>query len=270
MTLPRLLRTPKGLLLVLFAPLLAVAMAVTGPALVAPLVVGAVLGAAVTDLPVLRWRRGRWTFPDGAILTGLIVAMVLAPHTPWHVGALSGALGVASKYVVRARHANTFNPAALALVVAYYAFGSGQGWWGALPDAHPAWLLLLAGIGVFICDRLNKLPVVLAFLGSYYLLATVSAYTGDATRVAELFRSPDLHAALYFALFMVSDPPTSPPKPRQQLWFGALTGVASWAIFTWVGAVWWLPGGLLVANAGESVRRVREHAARHATATHQA
>lgn len=263
-TLPRLLRTPKGLLIALFLPLLAVAMVVTGPALTGPLVAGALLGAVVVDVPMLRWRRKRWTFPDGAILTALIVAMVLAPHTPWHVGALSAALGVASKYLVRARHANTFNPAALALVAAYYAFGSGQGWWGALPDAHTAWLLLLVGLGVFICDRLNKVPVVLAFLGSYYLLATGSAYLGDATRVAELFRSPDLHAALYFALFMVSDPPTSPPKPRQQVWFGALTGVTAWGFFTWIGAVWWLPGGLLVANVWESVRRVREHRARHA------
>jgi Na+-translocating ferredoxin:NAD+ oxidoreductase RnfD subunit len=259
-------RTPKGLLIVLFAPLLAVAVASTGAALVGPLVLASALAAMAVDLPILRWRKGRWTFPDGALLTGLFVAMVLAPYEPWYVGALSSAIGVASKYLVRARHANTFNPAALALVVAYYAFGSAQGWWGALPDAHPAWLVLLVGTGVVICDRLNKLPVVVAFLGAYYLLATLSAYLGETSRVAELFRSPDLHAALYFALFMVSDPPTSPPKPRQQLWFGALTGFTTWACFTWIGAVWWLPGGLLVANAWESVRRVREHAARHAQA----
>ncbi len=266
MTLGRFLRTPKGLLLALLVPPLAVAMFATGVALTGPLVGGAIVGAVAVDLPVLRWRKGRWVIPDGAILTGVIVAMVLAPHEPWHVAALSGAIGVASKYVVRARHANTFNPAALALVVAYYAFGSAQGWWGALPDLHPAWLLLVAVPGLIICERLNKLPVVLAFLGSYYTLATLSAWTGDAARVAELFRSPDVHAAVYFALFMVSDPPTSPPKPRAQIAFGVLTGVTAWAFFTWVGAVWWLPGGLLVANAWESIRRVREHAARHAPA----
>ena len=61
------------------------------------------------------------------------------------------------------------------------------------------------------------MPAVLAFLGSYYLLFTVTAFVGDPARVAELFRAPDLHAALFFAFFMVTDPPTSPPKQRDQI-----------------------------------------------------
>ena len=36
-----------------------------------------------------------------------------------------------------------------------------------------------------------------------------AAFAGDPAHVEELYRAPDLHAALYFAFFMVTDPPTS-------------------------------------------------------------
>ena len=70
------------------------------------------------------------------------------------------------------------------------------------------------------------MPAVLAFLGVYYLLVTIAAFVGDPARVAELYRAPDLHAALFFAFFMVTDPPTSPPKHRDQIMFGAIVAVA--------------------------------------------
>ena len=58
---------------------------------------------------------------------------------------------------------------------------------------------------MFVTHRVNKLPIVLAFLGAYYLLFTVAAFAGDPRRVAEIFRPPDLHMALFFAFFMLTD-----------------------------------------------------------------
>src|SRR6185436_11520855 len=151
------------------------------------------------------------------LLTGLIVAMILSPHEPWHVTAITSAVGVVSKYLVRVRTANVFNPAALALVATFYVFDTAQSWWGALPEVAPMALVVLFATGVFITQRVSKIPVVLSFLGGYYLLFTVTAFVGDPGRVAELYRAPDLHAALFFAFFMVTDPPTSPPAARDQV-----------------------------------------------------
>ena len=67
----------------------------------------AVISATLIDLIVLRIQKDRWVFPDGAILTGLIVGMILSPHEPWYVAAVTAAVGVGSKYVVRARKAIT-------------------------------------------------------------------------------------------------------------------------------------------------------------------
>lgn len=259
-TLKRFFRTPKGLLIAVL-PILAIAAAFgSGFTLVAPVVLGGVLGAALVDAPILRYREGEWLVPDGAILTGLIVAMVLSPMEPWYVAAITSIIGVLSKYVIRVGRANVFNPAALALVATFYMFNTAQSWWGALPEVTPLALILLFATGVFITDRVNKVPLVLSFLGTYYLVVTATAFAGQPAKVAELYRTPDLHAALFFAFFMLTDPPTSPPKQRDQLAYGAITAVVSYAVFELIGAAYFLLAGLLVANAWEAGRRYRQRA----------
>ena len=76
-------------------------------------------------------------------------------------------------------------------------------------------MVLLVATGIFIADRVNKMPMVLAFLGAYYLLFTVTAFVGDPRAGRRSFRAPDLQAVLFFAFFILTDPPTSPMKyPR--------------------------------------------------------
>ena len=237
--------------------LLVVAAVSIGAARIAPPVLAAIIAAALVDAPILRARGRWWAFPDGAVLTGLFVAMVLSPFEPWWVSAATSAIAIASKYVLRTKSANIFNPAALALVISYYAFNTGQSWWGALPELMPAAVAALFISGIFITDRVNKMPLVLAFLGVYYALFTATAYFGDAAKVAEIFRAPDLHAVLYFAFFMLTDPPTAPIKYQDQIFCGALVAVVSYALFETVGVVYYLLAGLMVGNVWEAWRRVR-------------
>ena len=254
MTLRRFFRTPKGSLTLVLA-LLVVLAGTHERAFMLPGLTGALVAGMGIDAIILRMRKRRWVFPDGALLTGLIVAMVLSPHEAWYVAAITTVVAVLSKYVARVRTANVFNPAALALMSTYFVFGTEQSWWGALPEAAPPLIVVLIASGVFIANRVKKLPVVLSFLGCYYLLFTVTAFVGDPAHVQELYRAPDLHAALYFAFFMVTDPPTSPPKDRDQLIYGAVVAVVSYAVFELVGVVYFLLAGLLVANAWEAWRR---------------
>jgi Na+-translocating ferredoxin:NAD+ oxidoreductase RnfD subunit len=150
-----------------------------------------------------------------------------------------------------------FNPAAFALVVMMYVLPTAQSWWGALPDVSPVWLraALLAG-GVYITDRVNKMPLVLSFLVAYFLIFTLSAYLGDPRRVAEIFRSPDIEAVLYFALIILTDPPTSPARYKDQWICGIIVAVSSYAIFEMFGAVYFLLAGALAGNVWAAWRRV--------------
>ena len=237
---------------------------------VAPSLASAVLIAALIDLPILRARGGRWEFPSGAILTGLIVAMVLSPHEPWYVAGVTSAAAIVSKYAFRTRSANIFNPAAFAIVATFYVFNTGQSWWGAMPELTPAAMIVLFATGIFIAERVNKLPLVLVFLGSYYLLFTVTAFLGDPRQVSEIFRTPDLQMALYFAFFILTDPPTSPVKHRDQAIVGVLVAVVSYLVFRLVGAAYYLLAGVLVGNIWEAWRRSRAHSERARARKHEA
>ena len=77
--------------------------------------------------------------------------------------------------------------------------------------------LVMLAAGIFIVDRVNKMPLALTFLGVYFALFTIRAFVGNPLPVAEIFRTPDADAALYFAFFILTDPPTSPAKYRDQL-----------------------------------------------------
>jgi Na+-translocating ferredoxin:NAD+ oxidoreductase RnfD subunit len=247
--------TPKGLLIIILTLFIALAAPGEGIAVVAPGLLSATIAAGLLDLLILRFRKKAWEFPSGAILTAMIVAMVLRAQEPWYVTTITSLVAVASKYVIRSRSANVFNPAAFAIVATFYPFHTGQSWWGALPEVLPIAQVALVAAGIFITDRINKMPLVVAFLGSYYLLFTITAFVSDPRTVSEVFRTPDLQAALYFAFIILTDPPTSPAKYRDQLICGAIVAVVSFAIFEWIGAVYYLLAGVLAGNLWEAWRR---------------
>jgi Na+-translocating ferredoxin:NAD+ oxidoreductase RnfD subunit len=178
-------------------------------------------------------------------------------------------VAVLSKYVFRAGGANIFNPAALGLVATYYVYGTAQSWWGAVPTLPLLAVGLLLLSGWFIADRVNKIPLALAFLGVYFACFTAAAFLGRPGQVAEVFRAPDLQAALYFAFFILSDPPTSPIRSRDQVVCGVVVAAVSVGMFETVGAAYYMLAGALAGNLYEAGRRWqhrRERAAARAVA----
>jgi enediyne biosynthesis protein E5 len=222
-----------------------------------PGLLSSVAVAGVMDLLILRKKNADWEFPSGAVLTALFIMMVLSPHEAWYVPACASAFAVASKYIFRTRSANVFNPAALAIVVAFYVFHTPQNWWGSLSEITPFALVVLFATGIYITNRVNKVPLVLVFLGVYFLLFSITSFLGDPAKLAEIFRAPDLNAALFFAFFILTDPPTSPVKYNDQIICGALVAVASYLFFQVVGSAYYLLAGVLLGNIWEAWRRVQ-------------
>jgi Na+-translocating ferredoxin:NAD+ oxidoreductase RnfD subunit len=250
-------KTPKGLLTILLVLLTVIAAPGQGIGVTMRDMGAAVLAAGTVDCIILRLRKGTWEYPSGAVLTAMIVAMVMRAQEPWMVPVVTSLVAVLSKYVIRTRQANVFNPAALALVLMFYLMPHGQSWWGALPEVSPLWLraVLLAG-GVYLTNRVNKLPLVLSFLGAYFGLFSATAFLGDPRHVAEIFRSPDIDAVIYFTLVILTDPPTSPPKYQGQWVFGIITALVSYAVFMIFGVAYFLLAGVLAGNIWEAWQRV--------------
>jgi len=248
------LRTPSGTLLAIFLGLFGVAATVVGWPAALPHMLAAVLGATLTDLVIARVQRSAGRWPSSALLSGMIVGFVLSPATPWVVTGAVGVLATLSKHLLSTRRWHIFNPAGLALLLSVPLFGTGQSWWGALPDLSWLFVVLLLAAGAFIVDRINKFPLVLTFLSTSFGLLTALS-TIDPTLVAELFRTPLLQATLFLSLFMLTDPPTSPSRYTEQVAIGVVVGAVSIAAqLLGVGQTYLLVG-LVAGNMALASRR---------------
>ncbi len=251
---PGFLRTPKGQLLCVFGVLLVLAAPFDGGLAVLPHILVAAFAACSVDVVYTYWESRRWMVPSSALLSGLIVAFILGPQEPWIAVVWVAAFASVSKHVFANEREHIFNPAALALLVSVPLFSSGQSWWGALGDAPGVLTVVLIACGVFIVDRLNKFPLVLAFLGAYFVAFGIASIW-NAESVAEMFRSPFLQSALFLAFFMLTDPPTSPNRVGDQVMFGVAAAlVAFLAQLVGAGQVYLLLG-VLAANVWLAVRR---------------
>jgi Na+-translocating ferredoxin:NAD+ oxidoreductase RnfD subunit len=252
--LQRFLRTPKGALSLAFIPLLLLGGIADGFSLVVPHVLAAVVGACAMELLIARLDRRALGIPSSALLSGLIVAFVLGTDTPAGVTACVAALATISKHLLATRRGHVFNPAALALLASIPLFATGQSWWGALPDLPWPFLAVLVVGGAFVVDRINKFPLVLSFLATYFGVFTLVAMV-DPTAVAEMFRTPFVQSAVFLAVFMLTDPPTSPSRTWEQVVMGALAGISSCLAQLLGAGQAYLLVAVLVENAVLAVRR---------------
>jgi Na+-translocating ferredoxin:NAD+ oxidoreductase RnfD subunit len=248
------LRTAKGLMLAVLGVLLLIAVPQSAGLSLGPSFVAAVAPGCVIDGVWMSLSMRRVRFPTSALLSGLFVFSILSVEESWLVVAWTSAFAVIAKRILRGEREHIFNPAALALVWAPIAFGTGESWWGALGDVSWIWIIVLLALGALVTDRLNKFPLVLTFLATYFLLFTAFGVASPRT-VAEMFREPFLQAALFLAFFMLTDPPTSPNRYIDQVWFGLVAAIAA-VVAQMVGAgQTYLLLGVLVANGALAVVR---------------
>jgi Predicted NADH:ubiquinone oxidoreductase, subunit RnfD len=213
----------------------------------------AAMTALLLDGIIFKLQSRKKLFSDGGVITGLIVALVLGSSTPWHIVAETTAIALISKHFLKINKKPIFNPAALGLLIAIFLFSSEQSWWGAFADL-PVWSVAFLLIGGFlITERVNKFPQVLAFLGGYFVFLLIMGSIGMA-QASDALRPPFINSALFLAFFMVTDPPTSPGKYKNQIWFGIITAFASIIIYLIFGGLSYLLIGLLLANVWNTLR----------------
>ena len=257
------IKTPKGTVLITLLVLMLFGLihASDRPGIVNIIV--AMATASLIDWIVGKIRKNKRLIPDGGMITGLIIGLILSDTVHWDVVALTAGIAVASKHLLKIGRKPIFNPAAFALLFALLVFHTGQSWWGDLADIPVIFLPVLLIGGFFITSRVNKFPQVLVYLGTYFLLMTLAAlfHLGNAAYTpGDALRVPLLNATLFMAFFMLTDPPTSPGKDVQQASFSILAAIISAGVYLIFGGLSYLLIGLLVANAGHayfSIRRKR-------------
>ena len=217
-----------------------------------PQIVSAILASALVEVIVTARRNGRIAWPASAILTGSGVGLILRvsgtdawDHWTWHAWYLfagTAALSLGTKYVVRHRGQQVFNPSNIGLLAVFLLLGSSRVepldlWWHrwSVPIAL-AYGAIVVG-GVLITRRLALLGMAAAFwstlaVGSAVLGASRHCITTewslrpvcDADFSRLIATSPEI---LIFTFFMLTDPRTAPKGATRRVAFGAGVGVLS-------------------------------------------
>lgn len=226
----------------------------------------AVAIAMFIDTLIAVLKKRKLAFPDGAAITGLIVALVLSPMVSSYISALTAAIAIASKHLFTVKKKPIFNPAAFGLLIIAVLFSSGQSWWGGL-SMLPAWCIVLVCIaGFLVTEKVNKFPQVLSFLGIYFLIVLIMGILG-IENAGDILRVPYINSTLFLAFFMLTDPPTSVGKYKDQVKFGIITAVASIASYMILGGLTFLLVGILIANGWRALKVSRNKKTARASST---
>jgi Na+-translocating ferredoxin:NAD+ oxidoreductase RnfD subunit len=207
----------------------------------------AVCVSVALDIICCLFEKRKRIMPDGAVITGLIISLILSVTSSWLVVVATSIISILSKHILVHRKKPIFNPAVFGLLLSILIFQSQQSWWGAFGDL-PSWTLVFLLIGGYAAtNRINKFPQVFSFLGSYFVLLFImwALHIGD---VPDALLPPFINATLFFAFLMLTDPPTSPAKVKDQIIFGILTAAVGTVVYGFFGGLMYFFIGLLVGN----------------------
>jgi electron transport complex protein RnfD len=236
----------------------------------------AVAGSVATEYLIGRMRkRGSRIGDMSAVLTGLLLAMVLPPAVPLWMAFLGGVFAIAlGKEVFGGLGHNVFNPALLARAFLMAAFPVALTTWSepftldTVTTATPLGLAkfeqvatpymslflgniggclgetsavaILLGFGYLLYHRVIDHRIPVAYLGTVLVLATVRYLIVPDMSMPPLFHI--LAGGLLFgAVFMATDPVTTPVTKKGRWIFGAGCGLVTMIIRFWGG----LPEGVM-------------------------
>ncbi len=162
--------------------------------------------------------------PISAYITTLSIGILLASND-WRVFAVASAWGILSKYLLRIGDRHFFNPSNFAIVTAVALMhGSaivapGSQWGG---DYRVAALIM--ALGLMMMKRVNRLDLVLAWIGGYVAMSLLRVALGQGGLVFALGPLTGAEFTL-FTFSMIPDPKTNPPTRGARIAWGLLIAV---------------------------------------------
>ena len=199
----------------------------------------AVVACILIDLAVEAANGHKRRIPASSIITGLIIGSVAPITAPIFLVVAASLIAELTKFFIKAKGRNAFNPAAVGLLVALPLFGLGDEWWAASSIHAYGFVIPIAAILVLSAYEAKRL---VAGLSAAAVAAVGMAAISGLGFSAGVIIASVLTVNYYFVFLMVADPKTSPNKPIGQLAYGV--GVAALALFFVIAHV---PYSLLIA-----------------------
>lgn len=192
------------------------------------------MAAARTEHRAPKYRTdGLFDFLLPAHITGLACAMLLyANDRIWPV-LFAVAVAIGTKYLIRVKIAgkwrHVLNPSNAGIAITLLVFP----WVGIAPPYHfTEWVsgpvdwvipgVILIGGTLLNSGLTKKMPLILAWAGGFLLQALIRTWIDGTATVSALVVMSGV-AFILFTNYMITDPSTSPVRPRNQIVFGAAT-----------------------------------------------
>lgn len=220
-----------------------------------------VAACAVIELVVRKYHQGhKMQIPYSGIITGLIIGSV-APINVALVPLLIACLvAILSKFFIKVKSSNVFNPAALGLLVGLGIFSIGSSWWATTSVNIYGVALSLSIVLVIAAYESRRLMTAFAFIATLVLISVIaSPPIGLGSLEIAL-----ISLNYFFAFLMLTEPKTSPAKPRAQAVYGIYVALVYFALI-FVGAHSLIIGqtsifiALLIGNLTYAIYRRQGH-----------
>ncbi len=213
-------------------------------ALVATHIISICLISCVLDFIITYVFNRKTIFPLSALVSGLIIATVLAPARLFYLAPL---FAILSKHLIRCSGRHIFNPAAFGLLAVNLLWGLPLSWW------LVSNITVVFIFGFFLAYRIKKLGLIASFLCALFVL---SIFYSLLMHQAVLANIGVLN--LFFAFFMLPEPKTSPVGLKSKLIYGVVVALFSFLSFAFLPRFDFLILGLVMGNiVGVFLRKVR-------------
>lgn len=181
----------------------------------------AFLTAAIVDITFLRWKSGKWIFPQSGLITGSGISLLMESRL-LVIYAIAALAGVASKHFIKYEGRHIFNPATYGLLFAVSIFPEKAvafaGQWGAI-----WWITSLVFIlGLVLTYRAKVLDIAIFWLLGFFLVGLCRHLFFGATIYMALGPATGAGFVL-FTFYMITDPRTAPKSRWGRFVFCMLT-----------------------------------------------
>ena len=237
-----------------------------------PQIFTSVLTCGVIELAITFRQKRMIVWPASALLTGNGIAFIMripgTQHGDWWstnglwIYAATGAVAMASKYLVKFRGRHVFNPSNVALVLTFVVLGSTrveplQFWWGPMSAALLAVLIVIVTGALIVLSRVRMLSVAVIFWLTFATSLGILALSGHAFSanwhlgpVADyyfwkvLILSPEV---FIFLAFMITDPRTAPGSRRGRQIYSLTIGLLGALLIAPMQTEYWAKVALLAS-----------------------
>lgn len=158
--------------------------------------------------------------PFSGIITGLIIGCVAPINAPLVPISVACAVAIISKFFIRTKGSNIFNPAAIGLL-ALGLLSIGSSWWAATSVNIYGVAVSLSIVLIIAAYECRRLVLAFSFIVASILLSIVASLPLTFSSAAIAF----LGVNYFFAFMMLTEPKTSPPKNKAQIIYGIYVAV---------------------------------------------